>query len=77
MWNLKPHKQTFPTVTLNLDGLFYILGMDHLLKNDFVSSFTGHMENSGSLSYADLLKVHTFHCAIYKKKITFDNITGL
>lgn len=55
--------------------------MNHLLKNDFVSSCTGHMENSGSLSYADLPKVHTFHCVIYREQQqqqqNHHDITGL
>lgn len=39
--------------------------MDHLTKNDFVSC-TAHLENTGSLIYADLLNVDPFHCAICK-----------
>lgn len=39
--------------------------MDHLPKNDFVSC-TGHLENTGSLIYADLPNVDPFHCAICK-----------
>lgn len=51
--------------------------MDHLPKDDFVSSCIGHWENTGSPSYADLLNVYTFHCNTLKKKITFDIITNL
>lgn len=51
--------------------------MDHLPKNDFVSSCTGHLKNTGSLIYADLPNVHTFHFALCEKKITFDVITDL
>lgn len=34
--------------------------MDHLPKNDFVSSCAGDLENSGSLSFADLSNVPHF-----------------
>lgn len=69
IWNLKPHQQTFPTVTHeNPDGLSYTMWMDHLPKDDFVSSCIGHWENTGSPSYADLLNVYTFHCNTLKKK---------
>lgn len=54
--------------------------MDHLPKNDFVSSHTGHLENTASLSYANLPNVHPFHYAVCKKKkktITFHITTNL
>lgn len=37
---------------------------------DFLTSYIGHLENTGSLSYANLPNVDTFHYAI-QKIITF------
>ena len=36
---------------------------------DFLTSYIGHVENTGSLSYADLPNVDTFHYAIQKNHI--------
>lgn len=41
--------------------------MDLLPMTDFLTSFFGHVENIGSMSYANLPNVDTFYYAIQKK----------
>lgn len=83
MWNLKPHQQTFPTYVILKSRLCILHTLNgSFTKNDFVSSCTAHLENTGSLIYADLPIVHPFHWAVCKKKntpkdIPFATITHL
>ena len=44
-----------------LKSIFRSLWMDLLPMHDFVTSCTGHLENTGSLSEAALPNVDTFH----------------
>lgn len=43
--------------------------MDLLPVTDFLTSYFGHVENIGSMSYANLPNVDTFHYAIQKNHI--------
>ena len=45
----------------------FALWMYLLLIHDFITSFIGHLENTGSLSYEDLPNVDKFHYTISKK----------
>ena len=68
MWNLQPFQEAH-TVTLKSTGLTlckYLLPMQ-----DFIMSCIGHLENTGSMSYADLPNVDTFHCITSKKSHLF------
>ena len=49
--------------------------MDLLPIHDFVTSCISHFKNIGSLSYANITNVDTFHYTIFQK-ITFVNITS-
>lgn len=59
MW--KPYQQTFH-ILLHLNPLVQpALGMNLLILHDPITSSSGHLENVGSQSYADLLTVDTLH----------------
>ena len=47
----------------------YALIMNPLLMHSFIAIFTGHLENVGSVSYADLPNFDTFHFTIAKNHI--------
>lgn len=69
MWNLKLYQQTFQ-ILLHLNPLVQLaLWMDLLILYDSVTSSIGHLENTGSMSYADHFIVDTFHCTIWKNHI--------
>ena len=45
--------------------------MGLLIMYDFVTSTIGHLENIGSLSYAELPSVDTFHYTVSKNYIHY------
>lgn len=68
MWNLKPHQQTFPTYVILKSRLCILHTLNgSFTKNDFVSSCTAHLENTGSLINADL-QMFTHFIVQYVKK---------
>lgn len=46
-----------------------VLSVDHLGMYDFVISCIGHLENTGSLNYADFLDIDTFYFTVTQSHI--------
>lgn len=61
-WNLE-------IISINLKSIVLVCSLNaYVPRNNFVKC-TGYLENVGSLSYADLLNVHTFYYMILKHSV--------
>lgn len=73
MWTLKLCQWMSQSLFYKNSRVSLALLMDLSPVCDFITSSSGHLENSGLLSYSDHPKADTFHNTI--SKVTFINIT--